>query len=41
MIGFLVLDQGVAPRELVAIALVVTASAGALRSAGVPEPIDH
>ena len=41
MIGFLVLDQGVTPRELVAIALVDTASAGALRAAGVPEPIDH
>lgn len=41
MIGFLVLGQVVEPRELAAIALVVTASAGALRSAGVPEPIDH
>ena len=36
--GFLVLDQGLEPRELVAIALVVTASAGATRfqAAGPP-----
>jgi len=40
-IGFLVLGQGVGVRELFAIGLVVCASAGALRSAGAPEPIDH
>ena len=34
--GFLVLDQGLATREVVAIALVVAASAGAARGASVP-----
>jgi inner membrane transporter RhtA len=34
--GFIVLDEGLATRELVAIVLVVTASAGAARGAGVP-----
>jgi inner membrane transporter RhtA len=34
--GFIVLDEGLATRELVAIALVVTASAGAARHAVVP-----
>jgi inner membrane transporter RhtA len=34
--GFIVLDEGLATRELVAIALVVTASAGAARHAAVP-----
>ena len=35
-VGFLVLDQGLAASELVAIALVVVASAGALRTAPPP-----
>ena len=35
-IGFLALSQGLAAREVVAIALVVVASAGALRDAGLP-----
>lgn len=39
-IGFLALSQGLAPREVVAIALVVVASAGALRSAASPAPHD-
>ena len=34
--GFIVLDEGLATRELVAIVLVVTASAGAARGAAVP-----
>jgi inner membrane transporter RhtA len=34
--GFIVLDEGLATRELVAIVLVVTASAGAARGASVP-----
>jgi inner membrane transporter RhtA len=34
--GFIVLDEGLATRELVAIALVVAASAGAARNASVP-----
>ena len=34
--GFVVLDEGLASRELVAIVLVVTASAGAARGSGVP-----
>ena len=34
--GFIVLDEGLATRELVAILLVVAASAGAARSARVP-----
>jgi inner membrane transporter RhtA len=34
--GFLVLDEGLATRELVAILLVVAASAGAARNAHVP-----
>jgi inner membrane transporter RhtA len=39
-IGFLALSQDLAPREVVAIALVVIASAGALRSAAAPSPRD-
>lgn len=39
-IGFIALSQGLAPREVVAIALVVIASAGALRSAATPAPHD-
>jgi inner membrane transporter RhtA len=39
-IGFIALDQGLAAREIVAIALVVVASAGALRSAATPAPHD-
>ncbi len=39
-IGFLALSQDLSPRELVAIALVVIASAGALRSAAAPSPRD-
>jgi inner membrane transporter RhtA len=39
-IGFLALSQALAPRELVAIALVVIASAGALRTAAAPSPRD-
>jgi inner membrane transporter RhtA len=35
-VGFVGLDQGLAAREVVAIALVLTASAGALRAAGTP-----
>jgi inner membrane transporter RhtA len=34
--GFILLDEGLATRELVAILLVVAASAGAARSAHVP-----
>jgi inner membrane transporter RhtA len=34
--GFIILDEGLATRELVAIMLVVAASAGATRNAGVP-----
>jgi inner membrane transporter RhtA len=34
--GFIVLDEGLATRELVAILLVVAASAGAARNASVP-----
>ena len=34
--GFIVLDEGLATRELVAILLVVAASAGAARNARVP-----
>jgi inner membrane transporter RhtA len=34
--GFIVLGEGLATREVVAIALVVTASAGAARNASVP-----
>jgi inner membrane transporter RhtA len=34
--GFIVLDEGLAARELVAIVLVVAASAGAARNARVP-----
>jgi inner membrane transporter RhtA len=37
-IGFVLLDQGLAARELAAIGFVVAASAGALRSA--PPPIE-
>ncbi|HEX3238586.1 MAG TPA: EamA family transporter [Solirubrobacterales bacterium] len=36
LVGFLALSQGLAPSEAVAIALVVAASAGALRSAATP-----
>jgi inner membrane transporter RhtA len=36
LVGFLALSQGLAPTEAVAIALVVAASAGALRSAATP-----
>jgi inner membrane transporter RhtA len=39
-IGFLALSQGLATREVLAIALVVIASAGALRSAAMPPPHD-
>lgn len=39
-IGFLALSQSLAAREVVAIALVVIASAGALRSAATPAPHD-
>ncbi len=39
-IGFLALSQRLAARELVAIAFVVVASAGALRSAATPAPHD-
>lgn len=38
--GFLVLDQGLALRELAGIALVVAASAGATLGARTPPPID-
>jgi inner membrane transporter RhtA len=34
--GFIILDEGLTTRELVAIMLVVAASAGATRNAGVP-----
>ena len=34
--GFIILDEGLATRELVAIVLVVAASAGAARGARVP-----
>lgn len=39
-IGFLILDQGIGVRQLVAIALVVAASAGVLRSTSAPPPIE-
>ncbi|MGN6258534.1 MAG: EamA family transporter [Solirubrobacterales bacterium] len=39
-IGFLALSQDLAPREVVAIAFVVIASAGALRNAATPVPHD-
>jgi inner membrane transporter RhtA len=39
-IGFVALSQGLAAREIVAIGLVVIASAGALRSAAAPPPHD-
>lgn len=39
-IGFVALSQGLAAREVVAIGLVVIASAGALRSAATPAPHD-
>jgi inner membrane transporter RhtA len=38
--GFLVLDQGLAPRELAGIGAVVIASAGAARSARRPTVVD-
>jgi inner membrane transporter RhtA len=40
LVGLIFLDQGLAGRELVAIALVIAASAGALGSAGAPAPIE-
>jgi inner membrane transporter RhtA len=40
LVGFLALSQDLSPVELVAIGLVVTASAGALRSAPTPAPRD-
>lgn len=40
LIGFIALDQGLAPREIVAIGLVVAASAGALRSNTAPAPVE-
>ena len=40
LVGFLALSQDLSPVELVAIGLVVTASAGALRSAATPAPRD-
>ncbi len=40
LIGFIALDQGLASVEVVAIAMVVVASAGALRSAATPPPRD-
>ncbi len=40
LVGFLALSQDLSPVELVAIGLVVTASAGALRSAETPAPRD-
>jgi inner membrane transporter RhtA len=40
LIGFLALDQGLAAVEVVAIVCVVVASAGALRSAPAPAPIE-
>jgi inner membrane transporter RhtA len=39
-VGFFALSQGLAPTEVVAIALVVAACAGALRSAATPAPRD-
>jgi inner membrane transporter RhtA len=39
-VGFLALSQDLAPREVIAIAFVVIASAGALRSAATPVPHD-
>ena len=40
LVGFIALSQDLSPAELVAIGLVVTASAGALRSAETPVPRD-
>jgi inner membrane transporter RhtA len=40
LVGFIALSQGLVPVEVVAIALVVAASAGALRSAKTPVPRD-
>jgi inner membrane transporter RhtA len=40
LIGFIFLDQGLASVELLAIALVVVASAGAVRGATTPAPIE-
>ena len=40
LVGFLALSQDLVPIEIVAIGLVVTASAGALRSAATPAPRD-
>jgi inner membrane transporter RhtA len=40
LIGLIALDQDLASIEVVAIAMVVLASAGALRSATMPPPVD-
>jgi inner membrane transporter RhtA len=40
LIGLVVLNQGLSPTEAVAIALVVTASAGALGTAAAPAPVE-
>jgi inner membrane transporter RhtA len=40
LVGFVALSQGLTGIEVVAIALVVVASAGALRSAATPAPRD-
>ena len=40
-IGFIALDQDLAAREIVAIALVVAASAGALRTSAGPPPLEQ
>jgi inner membrane transporter RhtA len=40
LVGFVALGQGLAAIEMVAIALVIVASAGALRSASTPAPRD-
>jgi inner membrane transporter RhtA len=39
LIGFLALSQGLSGSEIVAVAMVVIASAGALRGAGAPPPV--
>ena len=40
VVGLVLLDQGIIPVEVVAIMLVVAASAGALRSSRAPAPIE-
>jgi inner membrane transporter RhtA len=40
LVGFIALNQGLGWSEAIAIALVVVASAGALRSAATPAPRD-